>query len=308
MSPGPSAPSDKNAAASGEGTSDASGQQLQAGLYLVATPIGNLGDITLRALDVLRAATLIACEDTRVTRKLLDHYGIVTPTLAYHDHNAAKMLPRIIEQLKQGDSVALVSDAGTPLISDPGYRLVRAATEAQIAVTALPGPTAAIAALTLAGLPTDAFLFAGFLPNKKGARRTRLEELAAVPASLLFYESPKRLAAALADMADMLGAREAAVARELTKLHEEVRRGTLAELAAHYADADTPRGEIVIIVGPPGEEMAADDTALDRALVAALAHLSLRDAADAVAAATGRKRREVYARALQLAGEEEGGA
>lgn len=271
------------------------------GLYIVATPIGNLDDVSLRMLATLAGVDLIACEDTRVTGKLLRRYGILTNWTAYHEHNARRVLPRLIEALQDGGSVALVSDAGTPLISDPGHRLVEAVLAAGLPVTSIPGPAAAIVALTLAGLPTDRFLFAGFLAPRSAARRRDLAELAGIPASLVFYEAPHRLAAALADMSDILGYREAAVARELTKLHEEVRRGSLAELAAAYADAP-PRGEIVVIVAPPGDSAAADDAAaLDDRLRDALATMSVRDAAAAVAAATGAKRRTVYARALALA-------
>jgi 16S rRNA (cytidine1402-2'-O)-methyltransferase len=274
------------------------------GLHLVATPIGNLGDMTARAIETLRRADVIACEDSRVTGKLCAAFGIRTRLVPYHDHNAKTALPGLMKRLQDGEIVALVSDAGTPLVSDPGYRLVRAAAEAGINIVAAPGPSAALAALTVSGLPTDRFLFAGFLPPKTAARKAALAELAAVPATLLFYESPRRLADALADMVDVLGPREAAVARELTKLHEETRRGALADLAAAYSAEDAPKGEIVIVVGPPGEDAGVvDDAALDDMLRAALAgDASLRDAVDAVCAATGRKRREVYARALALTG------
>jgi 16S rRNA (cytidine1402-2'-O)-methyltransferase len=265
----------------------------------VATPIGNAADISLRALDVLARADLVTCEDTRVTAKLLTMHGIKAPLAAYHEHNAARMRPQLLARLAGGAAIALVSDAGTPLISDPGYKLVREAIAAGYAVTALPGPAAPLAALVLSGLPSDRFMFAGFLPPKTAGRRKALAELAAVPATLLFFESAGRLADSLADMAAVLGAREAAVARELTKLYEEVRRGSLPDLAAHYAAAGPPRGEIVVVVGPPGPSAGATEADLDAALDAALAEASLRDAVDAVAAATGRPRREVYARALQ---------
>jgi 16S rRNA (cytidine1402-2'-O)-methyltransferase len=272
------------------------------GLVIVATPIGNAGDITLRALDLLRRADRIACEDTRVTGGLMARYGIATPLLAYHEHNAARMRPVLLERLRGGETVALVSDAGTPLISDPGYKLVRAAVEAGIPVTTLPGASAALAALVLSGLPTDRFFFAGFLPPRTAARRTELAELAGIAATLIFFESTGRLADTLADMAAVLGARDAAVARELTKLYEEVRRGTVTELAEHYAAADRPKGEIVIVVGPPAAAVEASDTAIDDALRAALATASLRDAVAAVAAALDAPRRRVYARALVQAG------
>jgi 16S rRNA (cytidine1402-2'-O)-methyltransferase len=273
------------------------------GLAVVATPIGNMLDITLRALATLRAADVIACEDTRVTHKLLARHGIARPLLAYHDHNAERMRPVLLDRLRRGERVALVSDAGTPLISDPGFRLVQAALAEGLPVTTLPGASAPLAALILSGLPSDRFLFAGFLPPKSAARRRALAELAVVPATLVFFESAPRLAAALADMAAVLGPRRAAVARELTKLFEEVRRGELAELAAHYQSAGRPRGELVVVVGPANAEAPAlAGAALDEQLTAALQQMSVRDASEAVAAATGRKRREVYARALLLAG------
>jgi 16S rRNA (cytidine1402-2'-O)-methyltransferase len=271
-------------------------------LLIVATPIGNAADITLRALQALREADVIACEDTRVTAKLLALHGIERRLIAYHEHNARRMRPLILDRVARGETVALVSDAGTPLVSDPGYKLVRAAVEAGLAVTALPGPSAALTALVLSGLPSDRFFFAGFLPSKGTARRAALAELAGVPATLVFFESANRLADSLADMGAALGERDAAVARELTKLFEEVRRGPLAELAAHYAAAGAPKGEVVVVVAPPAPVPPADDAALDAALGEALGRLSLRDAAAAVAASTGRPRREVYARALALAG------
>ena len=283
-------------------TGEQSGSRPIAGLVIVATPIGNAGDITLRALELLRRADRIACEDTRVTGGLLARYGIATPLLAYHEHNAARMRPLLLERLRGGETIALVSDAGTPLVSDPGYKLVRAAVEAGIPVTTLPGASAALAALVLSGLPTDRFFFAGFLPPRTAARRADLAALASIPATLIFFESGGRLADTLADMAAVLGARDAAVARELTKLYEEVRRGTVAELAEHYAAADQPKGEIVIVVGPPEGAAEASDAAIDDALRTALASESLRDAVAAVAAALGAPRRRVYARALAIAG------
>jgi 16S rRNA (cytidine1402-2'-O)-methyltransferase len=274
---------------------------LAPGLHLVATPIGNLRDVTLRALEVLAAADLIACEDTRVTRKLLDHYGIATPLTPYHDHNAATARPKLLARLAEGGAVALVSDAGTPLVSDPGFKLVREARDAGHAVTALPGASAVLAALTVAGLPTDRFLFEGFLPAKEGQRRARIAELVRVPATLVLFESGPRLAAALADLAGGLGAREAAVCRELTKLYEEVRRGDLATLARDYAGAATPRGEIVIVIAPPDPEAAtAEASDLDVLLRQALERVSLKEAVGEIAAVTGRPRREVYQRALAL--------
>jgi 16S rRNA (cytidine1402-2'-O)-methyltransferase len=272
------------------------------GLAIVATPIGNMLDITLRALATLRAADVIACEDTRVAQKLLARHGIERSLLAYHDHNAERMRPLLLDRLRRGELVALVSDAGTPLISDPGFKLVRAALAEGLPVTTLPGASAPLAALVLSGLPSDRFLFAGFLPPKTSARRRALAELAAVPATLVFFESASRLGAALADMAAVLGSRPAAVARELTKLFEEVRRGDLAGLAAHYHGAGKPRGELVVVVGPAAEATDPPGAALDEQLKAALAQMSVRDASEAVAAATGRKRRDVYQRALLLAG------
>jgi 16S rRNA (cytidine1402-2'-O)-methyltransferase len=265
-------------------------------LAIVATPIGNLGDFTRRAIDSLTDAAVIACEDTRVTFKLLSAYDIHTPMLAYHEHNAARVRPQLIERLKQGQIVALVSDAGTPLVSDPGYRLVQAAIAEGIAVTAVPGASALLTALVLSGLPSDRFLFAGFLPPKG-------------PATLIFYEAPQRVAAVLADLLSMLGPRPAAVARELTKKFEEVRRGGLDELAAHYETADQPRGEFVILVGPPGSDDGASemtDADIDKALEAVLATHSVREAASLVAAETGLPRRTVYARALKLRGDPDG--
>lgn len=272
------------------------------GLVLVATPIGNAADITLRALSVLAGTDVVACEDTRVTGKLLALHGVSASLTPYHEHNAAKVRPTLIRRLKNGESVALVSDAGTPLVSDPGYRLVRACLEEGIPVTAAPGASSVLTALQLSGLPSDRFLFAGFLPTKTVARRRALAEVAQVPATLVFLESAKRLEAALADMADVLGGREAAVARELTKMFEEVRRGPLAELAGHYAEAGPPKGEVTVVVAPPQAEAEANEEEVERLLVEALASQSLRDAVDAVAAATGWPRRRVYACALALAG------
>ncbi len=272
-----------------------------AGLYLVATPIGNSRDITLRALDILTAADVIACEDTRVTAKLLARHNISRPLLAYHEHNAGKAGPGIIRRLKNGEIVALVSDAGTPIISDPGYRLVAACVAEGLYVTHLPGPSSALTGLVLSGLPADRFMFAGFPPVKSGKRRTFLEEVKAAPSTLIFLESPKRLAASLADMAAVLGDRPAAIGRELTKMFEEVRRGKLNELADYYRLAGPPRGEVTVIVGPPAKAAAIGGEQLDGLLAAALRRASVRDATAEVAAATGVTRREVYARALALA-------
>jgi 16S rRNA (cytidine1402-2'-O)-methyltransferase len=273
---------------------------LPAGLYLVATPIGNLADISLRALETLAAVTLIACEDTRVTRKLLDRYSIETPLFAYHDHNAAAVRPKLMGKISDGAAVALVSDAGTPLISDPGYKLVEAAHAVGIAVTAIPGASSVLAALSLAGLPTDRFFFEGFLPAKHAARSSRIAELRGVPATLVVFEASSRIAAALADLANGLGPRETAICRELTKLHEEVRRGDLATLATAYAEGAETRGEFVIVIAPP-EEITASAEDIDGLLRQALRDTSLKDAVSAVAAATGVSRRDLYQRALALA-------
>jgi 16S rRNA (cytidine1402-2'-O)-methyltransferase len=272
---------------------------LAPGLHLVATPIGNLRDITLRALEALAAADLIACEDTRVTRKLVDHFGIATPLTPYHDHNAEVARPKLLARLAEGAALALVSDAGTPLVSDPGYKLVRAAYDDGHPVFALPGPSAALAALTVSGLPTDRFFFEGFLPAKSAARQARIAELARIPASLVLFETGPRLAAALADLAAGLGRRDAAVCREITKLHEEVRRGSLEQLAQHYASAGEPRGEIVLVIGPPATRaQGAGD--VDALLQSALARLSVKEAVAEVASVTGEPRRAVYQRALAL--------
>jgi 16S rRNA (cytidine1402-2'-O)-methyltransferase len=270
------------------------------GLYLVATPIGNLRDITLRALEVLAAADLIACEDTRHSRKLLEHYGIATPVTPYHDHNAAMARPKLIARLMQGAAVALISDAGTPLVSDPGYKLVCEAHKAGCGVIALPGPSAVLASLTVSGLPTDRFLFDGFLPAKEAARRSRIEALKSIPATLVLFETGPRIAAALADLAAGLGPRAAAVCRELTKLHEEIRRGDLASLARDYAGQADARGEIVIVVAPPLREGAASIADIDAMLRDALDRLSLKEAVAEIVAITGGPRRMIYQRALAL--------
>lgn len=272
-------------------------QPLSPGLYIVATPIGNLGDVTLRAADVLRGVSAVACEDTRITGKLLNHLDIKKKLIRYDDHASEGDRDRLLSLMAE-QPVALVSDAGTPLISDPGYRLVRAAREAGIAVTSLPGPSAAIVALTLAGLPSDRFLFAGFLPAKDKARRDVLAELAGVPATLVFYETAPRLADALAAIDTVLPGREVAVARELTKKFEECRSGSAQDLAAHYA-AHPPKGEIVLLIGPPVEK-PADDFDVDALLRAALAQNKPSQAAAQVAKATGLDRKALYARALEL--------
>lgn len=276
---------------------------LPGGLYVVATPIGNLGDISFRALETLAAAQAILAEDTRVTKILLARYGITTPLIAYHEHNAAEMRPRILERLARGEALALVSDAGTPLVSDPGYKLVEAAVEEGHKVVPIPGASAVLAALVVAGLPTDRFFFEGFLPPKQSARRERLETLAAIPGTLVFFESPRRTAEMLADAQAVLGNRPAAVARELTKLFETVRRGTLAELAAQFGNEDTPKGEIVILIGPPDEAPSAqNDDDIDALLRARLQNHSVKDAVTLVVQETGLPKKRVYARALAISG------
>lgn len=270
---------------------------LSPGLYIVATPIGNLGDITLRAVEVLRGASVVACEDTRITGKLLNHLGIKRRMVRYDDHAGESDRERLLA-LMEMEAVALVSDAGTPLISDPGYRLVRSARERGIAVTSLPGPNAAVVAMTLSGLPNDRFLFAGFLPNKAKAREGVLAELAAVPATLIFYETAPRLEASLQAIAAVLPGREVAIARELTKKFEECRTGSPDELVAHYA-RHPAKGEIVLLIAPPVDEPPAD-LDVDALLLAELAHAKASQAAGKVAKATGLDRKTLYARALEL--------
>jgi 16S rRNA (cytidine1402-2'-O)-methyltransferase len=275
-------------------------RQLAAGLYLVATPIGNLGDMTLRGLETLAGADLIACEDTRITARLLERYSIKAPLTPYHEHNAAAARPKLLDRLAAGAAIGLVSDAGTPLISDPGYKLVRDAQAAGHTVTAVPGASSVLTALTVAGQPTDRFFFEGFLPAKSAARRDRIAALARIPATLVLFESGPRLAAALSDLADTLGAREAAICRELTKLHEEIRRDTVAALAAHYTVGGETRGEFVVVIAPPGPDAAASDAEIDALLRRTLGTASLKDAVTSVAEATGQPRRDIYRRALEL--------
>ena len=272
--------------------------KLLPGLYIVATPIGNLSDLSPRAAEMLQAADLIAVEDSRVTAKLLHHIGVKRPMAPYHDHNADRVRPELIARMAH-EAVALVSDAGTPLISDPGYKLVRDARAAGLHVTTVPGPSAAIAALTLSGLPTDRFLFLGFLPAKSGARAAAIGEVAGIKATLILYESGPRLGAALAALRDGLGDRDAAVVREITKRFEETATGTLGALAERYSEAP-PKGEIVIVVGPPGEAGAPAEADVDAALREAMTRLSTSRAAAEVAEALGLPRREVYERALAL--------
>lgn len=272
---------------------------------MVATPIGNLNDITARALTVLRSVDVIACEDTRVTGTLLHRFSIAVPMTPYHDHNAEQARPKLLAQLQAGGRIALVSDAGTPLISDPGYKLVRTCADAGVPVIPIPGPSALLAGLVIAGLPTDRVMFAGFLPQKSGARRTDIQDLKDLKATLVFYESAQRLPDALADLNAVLGPRPAAVCREMTKLYEEVRRGTLADLAAAYAAEGPPKGEIVIVIGG-AEDTAASGEDIDTALRRALDTMSVRDAADMVAEAFQEPRRRIYQRALELSKDDRG--
>lgn len=274
------------------------GSAMPPGLYLVATPIGNLGDITIRALAALARADVIYCEDTRHSRTLASHYGLTAPLRPYHEHNGEEQRPHILRALAGGQRVALISDAGTPLISDPGFKLAREVAAEGHAVFALPGPSALLSALLPSGLPTDAFFFGGFLPNRSAARRARLEELMTVPGTLVFFEAPSRLAEMLADCRAVLGGRPAAVARELTKLHEETVRGDLGALAA-WADARDMKGEIVVVIGPPqAREVTQDD--IGKALAKALETMKLRDAARAVADALGVPKGRVYDLGLAL--------
>jgi 16S rRNA (cytidine1402-2'-O)-methyltransferase len=276
---------------------------LAAGLYVTATPIGNARDITLRALDILKNCDAILAEDTRVTSKLLAIHGISKSLSAYNDHNASRERPKILARLRHGAALALVSDAGTPLVSDPGYKLVREAIAEGIPVHAIPGASAPLTALALAGLPSDRFFFAGFLPSKRGERRSAIEELKNIRATLIFFESAQRIADSLKDMAEILGSRPAAVARELTKLHEEINRSDLVHLASHYESREPPKGEITLLVGPPGES-GPDLARMDGLLEKALAFMPLRAAADLVADALDLHRRQVYERALELKGKD----
>ena len=285
----------------GEVLADLIARPLTPGLYLVATPIGNLADISLRALSVLARADLIAAEDTRHSKKLLTHFGIAAKLTPYHEHNAERERPRLLARLHAGASVALISDAGTPLVSDPGYKLVREALDAGFMVTSIPGPSATLAALTSAGLPTDTFLFAGFLPPKSGPRRTRLAELATVPATLVIFESGPRLGKSLADMAEVLGPREGAIAKELTKLHESVTRGRLDALASEISGSETVKGEFVVVIGPPSEDAAdASDEQIVYQLEQALKLESFRDAVRSVAEVLNVSRAHVYELGLKL--------
>lgn len=269
------------------------------GLYLVSTPIGNLGDMTIRGLEILAGADIIACEDTRVSRVLLDRFGIATRPYAYHEHNAERVGPKLMTALEAGKSVALISDAGTPLISDPGYRLSQTAIEAGVPVIPIPGASAPMAALVASGLPSDAFLFAGFLPSKDKARRDRLASFATTEATLMFFESPNRLAASLKSASDVLGVdRPAAVCRELTKAYEEIRRGTLGELAAQY-ESENVRGEIVLVIGPGAAPLPSEDD-VDALLAKLAADLPAGKAATEAARLTGFPRKDLYQRLLDM--------
>ncbi|MDB5735254.1 MAG: rRNA methyltransferase [Alphaproteobacteria bacterium] len=272
---------------------------LTAGLYIVATPIGNARDISLRALEVLKGCDVIACEDTRMTSKLLAIHGISRPLVPYNDHNAPEMRPKLLARLARGEVVALVSDAGTPLVSDPGYKLVRDVIGEGMPVVAIPGASAVLAGLALSGLPSDRFLFAGFLPHRAGERAAILEELKGVRATLIFFESAQRLSDSLAAMLQVLGDRPAVMAREITKLHEETRRGLLSQLAAHYQTAPAPRGEVTLLIGPP-REAEADMGKIDAALKAALPFMPVKAAAEMIAGLTDGSRKAIYARALDL--------
>lgn len=274
---------------------------LKPGLYLVATPVGNMRDITFRALDILAGADLIVCEDTRVTGKLLGAYNFKKKMLSYNDHNADERRDRIVAMLEDGQAVALVSDAGTPLVSDPGYKLVREAVARDIYVTVLPGANAVLSALQLSALPPDRFAFLGFLPPKEGARQKILEAWKDAPGSLVIYETAPRLVDSLRDMREVLGNRPAAVTRELTKMYEEVQRGTLTELIRHYCAEGAPKGEIVIVLGPP-EDAPVSTESIEAQLRKALETMSVRDASEAVARASGKPRRAIYTLALKLAG------
>ena len=313
--PGPESRSDETKAREGAGKSyplnapegqietNVPASALAPGLYITATPIGNASDITLRALDVLKSCDAIVAEDTRVTSRLLAIHGISRPLLIYNDHNAPSVRPKLLDRLRGGARLALVSDAGTPLISDPGHKLVTAARDEGIAVFPIPGASAALAALTVSGLPSEKFLFAGFLSAKTGERRSALGELGAIPATLIFFESAQRLAETLADMAEILGSRDAVVARELTKLHEEVRRGRLSDLAAFFAESGAPKGEITLVVGPPEtQQNEGNPVQIDALLAQVLPLMPVKSASALIADLTGASKRWVYDRALALKG------
>lgn len=277
-------------------------QTLDAGLYLVSTPIGNLRDISLRALDVLASADVVLAEDTRVSRKLFSAYGLKTPLSAYHDHNAAKRVPNLVERIENGEVVALISDAGTPMVSDPGFKLGRACIEAGLSVVAIPGASAVLGALVVSGLPCDKFMFAGFLPAKSGARQTQLGALVDVPATLVFYESAGRLSAFLKDALQVFGDRQVVIARELTKKYEEVLRGSLCEMGENLA-GEKLRGEIVVLIGPPTESVVWDETQIEEALKLRIPDIGVKRASEEIAGLAGHKKRDVYMMALKLKNE-----
>ena len=282
-----------------QGTNAPRPKDITPGLYLVATPIGNLRDITLRALDVLGGVDRVLAEDTRMSRRLFDAYGLRPKCEAYHEHNADQRRDSVLDALEQGAKIALISDAGTPLISDPGYKLVREAAKRGVAVHAIPGPSAALAALTVSGLPTDKFLFAGFLPPRQSARRRALEVLKSTPTSLVFYETAKRVLAVLEDMNAVLGPREAVLARELTKRFETLYRAPLDQLASQIPENEL-RGEMVLVIGPPDDEGQWDEAQIDAALTEAMTHQRLKSAVDEITKMSGQPRRLVYRRALDL--------
>jgi 16S rRNA (cytidine1402-2'-O)-methyltransferase len=273
---------------------------MKPGFYLVATPIGNLRDITFRALDVLSSVDLIICEDTRVTGKLMGAYGFKKKMQVYNDHSTDHQRESLIKAVQEGQSIAVLSDAGTPLVSDPGYKLVRGAVEQGLYVTSIPGPNAALPALQLSGLPTDQFSFLGFLPPKTSARQTVLKKWEATPGTLIIYETGPRLLESLQDMRITLGNRDAAVTRELTKMYEEVRRGTLSDLILHYSAKGAPKGEIVVILGHAVAEVLSTES-IEKQLIKALDKMSVRDAAEMVAQATGKPKKTIYTLALKLA-------
>ncbi len=275
-------------------------KSLQPGLYIISTPIGNLQDISLRALNALREVDFIACEDNRVVKKLLTHYGIKTPTFSYHDHNSTQKTPKIVEKIQAGQSVALVSDAGTPLVSDPGYELVRACVNKGVYVTAIPGVSASIMALSLSGLPTDQFFFGGFLPAKKGQMKKKMEELKTVPSTLVFYESPRRLVTFLETCLDVFGNRDVVVARELTKMFEEVRRGSVSTLLEEYKNEDAPKGEVVVLVGPGEKKSEWSEKDIKDCLAESLKKNSLKDSVGNVVELTGWAKKAVYQLALEV--------
>lgn len=276
------------------------GQRYPAGLYLVATPIGNMADITLRALHVLNIADIILCEDTRTSRNLLSAYGIKAQLIACHDHNESALVETVTQAIHSGKRIALISDAGTPLISDPGYHLVKALSTAKLYVTSIPGASALTTALSLAALPTDRFLFAGFLPAKAQARNKAILELATIPSTLVLYEAPHRIVDTLTALAEVMGEREAALVRELTKLHEETRRDTLAALATHYQQEGAPKGEIVLVIAPPAPPEELNKETLDQLITIALKTETVKEAANRLAKETGIARKTIYERALQL--------